>query len=118
MKILFLGFLLLSSCAYSIHDVYVSDFGNYPKLEQGEMVVARSEQFVIMSFVTQTDYVEQARKSLMQKCPGGDISGISTQFSTSLGFFSWTNKVLMQGLCTKAVATTATAQRVKSQARK
>lgn len=96
--------LLLSGCAHSIHDVYVSDFGNYPKLEQGEMVSARTEQFVILGFVTETHYVDQARAMLMQKCPQGEITGISTQFSTSLGFFSWTNKILMQGLCTKPIA--------------
>ena len=104
MKALFAAcFILLAGCAHSIHDVYVSDFGNYPKLEQGEMVTARSEQFVVMGFVQETEYVERAKKELLAKCPG-EISGISTQFSTSLGFFSWTNKILMQGLCTKAVA--------------
>ena len=29
----------------------------------------------------------------------GRIEGITTQISTSLGFFSWTNKVLMKGFC-------------------
>ncbi|HEY8270176.1 MAG TPA: hypothetical protein VIG33_04760, partial [Pseudobdellovibrionaceae bacterium] len=51
-----------------------------------------------------TNYVDQARRKLISQCPHGEISGISTQYSTSLGFFSWTHKVLMQGLCTKAVA--------------
>lgn len=102
MKFLLTASLFLSGCAYSVHNVYVSDFGAYPKLEQGQMVKASAEQHVVMGFVYETNYVDQARKKLIDQCPQGDISGISTQFSTSLGFFSWTNKVLMQGLCTKA----------------
>lgn len=104
MRFLLASFLLLSGCAYSIHDVYISDFNNYQKLEQGEIVKATSEQFVVMGFVYDTNYVDQARHKLIAQCPQGEISGISTQFSTSLGFFSWTNKILMQGLCTKTVA--------------
>jgi hypothetical protein len=92
---------LLSSCAYSVHEVYVSDFGAYPTLEQGEMVKITSQQDTIMGFVTQTEYVEEARTKLIAQCPGGEVTGISTQYSTSLGFFSWTNKILMQGLCVK-----------------
>lgn len=102
MRFLLAACLLLSGCAYSVHNVYISDFSGYPKLEQGQMVKATAEQEVVLGFVYETDYVDQARKKLIAQCPEGDISGISTQFSTSLGFFSWTNKVLMQGLCTKA----------------
>lgn len=105
MRILLITALLaLSGCAHSIHEVYVSDFGSYQKLEQGTMVKASAEQHTIMGFVRETNYVEVARRKLMAQCPSGEISGISTQFSTSLGFFSWTNKILMQGLCTKPVA--------------
>lgn len=91
--------LILTSCAYSIHDVYVSDFSPYVPLEKGEMIRAEAEQFVVMGFVQNTDYVDRAYEKLQSKCSGKSITGISTQFSTSLGFFSWTNKVLIQGLC-------------------
>jgi hypothetical protein len=104
MRVLLVSLLLLSGCAYSIHDVYISDFNSYQKLEQGEIVKSTAEQTVVMGFVYDTDYVDLARRKLVAQCPQGDISGISTQFSTSLGFFSWTNKILMQGLCTKTVA--------------
>lgn len=97
-----LSFLIFSACAHSIHDVYVSDFGNYPHLDQGEIIRARSEQFSIMGFVGNTDYVEEAERKLVAQCPNGSITGISSQYSTSLGFFSWTHKILMQGLCTKS----------------
>jgi hypothetical protein len=92
-------FLFLSGCAYSIHDVYVSDFQPYSPLEKGEIVKAEAEQFVVMSFVQDTNYVDLAYTKLQAQCPNKAITGIFTQYSTSLGFFSWKNKVLMQGLC-------------------
>lgn len=94
---LFFSFSL--GCAHSIHHVHTSDFNPYAPIERGEMVKGAAEQFVVLGFVGQTDYVNVAYDRLIQTCPNGSISGITTQFSTSLGFFSWTNKILMQGLC-------------------
>lgn len=94
-------FLMLGGCAHSIHNVHVSDFTPAKPIESGDMVKAKSEQFVIMGFATETLYVDQAYQKLLAACPNRPISNISTQFSTSLGFFSWTNKVLMQGLCVR-----------------
>lgn len=100
MKIAFLGlFLFLCSCAHSVHEVHTSDFKPAFPIESGKMIKASSEQFVIMGFVGQTNYVDEAYQKLMQQCPSGVISGITTQYSTSMNFFSWTNKILMQGLC-------------------
>lgn len=59
------------------------------------------EQFVILSFASDTDYVNDAYRELQRKCRGGDIVGITTEFSTDLGFFSWTNRILMQAKCVK-----------------
>lgn len=94
-----LSFLFLASCAHSIHSVQTSDFIPSAPIEAGEMVKASSEQFVVFWFASETNYVDQAYHKLMAACPNGAISGITTQYSTSLGFFSWTNKILMQGLC-------------------
>lgn len=91
--------LFLSACAHSVHQVHTSDFSPPAPIESGEMVKAGSEQFVIFWFADNTDYVDQAYRKLMAACPNGTLTGITTQISTSLGFFSWTNKVLMQGLC-------------------
>jgi hypothetical protein len=93
--------LLLFSlgCAHSIHEVHVSDFNPPAKVQNGDIVKASTEQFVVLGFVTETDYVDQAKAQLLAACPRGQITGITTQYSTSLGFFSWTNKILMQGLC-------------------
>ncbi len=100
MKAIGICFLLfLCSCAHSIHEVHTSDFLPAASIESGEMVKASSEQFVIFGFVGNTDYVDQAYQKLMKNCPQGALTAITTQYSTSLNFFSWTNKILMQGLC-------------------
>lgn len=91
----------VSGCAHSIHQVHTSDFTPYAAIESGDMVKGYGDQFVFLGFVQQTDYVNVAYEKLMQACPNGAITGITTQYSTSLGFLSWTNKVLMQGLCLK-----------------
>lgn len=96
--------LFLGGCTYSIHDVYVSDFNPYVPLERGDIVKASAEQFVIMGFVGQTNYVDEAYHKIMDECPGGTVEGITTQLSTAHGFFSWHNKILMQGLCVRTVA--------------
>jgi hypothetical protein len=79
--------------------VHLSGFDPRVKKGTGKMIEARSEQFTIMGFTMDTNYVEQARESLMNQCANGQIEGISTQFSTSHGFFSWRNKILMKGIC-------------------
>ena len=93
--------VLASGCTYSIHQVQVSDFQPYAPIERGDIVKGYGEQFVIMGFTQQTDYVNAAYKNLMNACPSGSLSGITTQIYTAHGFFSWTNKALMQGLCLK-----------------
>lgn len=98
-KILLASLLFLSGCAHSVHEVHTSDFLPATPIESGEMVKASTEQFVILGFVGNTDYVNQAYAKLQGACPEGVITGITTQYSTSLGFFSWHNKILMQGLC-------------------
>lgn len=95
---------LLIGCTHSIHQVQVSDFRPYKALERGDVVAASAEQFTILGFTRETNYVDQAYKQLQQKCPNGNLTGITTQISTSHGFFSWTNKALMQGLCVKVAA--------------
>lgn len=96
--ILIFALLGLSACAHSIHQAHTSDF--MPgSIESGRMVKGYGEQFVVMGFASETNYVNQAFKQLTDSCPNGYIASVTTQYSTSLGFFSWTNKILMQGLC-------------------
>ncbi len=100
--ILFFGVLIsLVSCTHSVHIVNFSDFRPYREAKTAVSVEARAEQFVVLGFTDNTRYVNEAYQRLMQKCTDGQISGISTQYYTSLGFFSWTNHIVMQGLCHK-----------------
>ena len=87
-----------AGCAHSIHQVHVSDF-DAQNAANGTVVSAQTEQFVILGFKGDTQYVEDAVQQLKSKCEGGAISGIATQYSTSLGFFSWTNKISLKGTC-------------------
>lgn len=93
----------LMGCAHTVHLSHVSDFSpTYDPYENGQMVEAAEEQFVILGFVTQTDYVNKAYQKIQKECKNGEIQGINTEYSTALGFFSWTNRVRMKGLCIKA----------------
>ncbi len=93
---------VLSSCTHSLHLSHVSDFSpTFKEYSKGELVKAKAEQFTVMGFTDNTDYVDLAYRQLQGTCPNGTIQGITTQYSTSHGFFSWTNHIQMQGLCIK-----------------
>ncbi|MFN8792619.1 MAG: hypothetical protein ACK5Y2_14280 [Bdellovibrionales bacterium] len=93
-------FLTLVGCAHSVHLYQANDSYSF----QGKLIESDSEQFVIFWFATETQYVEQAFNKLKAQCPSGRIEGIKTRYSTSLGFFSWTNKIRMRGYCLPVVA--------------
>lgn len=97
-----LTMFLCSACTYSIHLVHTSDYSPYTPKESVRLVKAQTEQFVILGITDNTDYVDRAYEKLMDQCQSGRIHGITTQFSTMHGFFSWTNKILMQGWCAKS----------------
>jgi hypothetical protein len=93
------GFVF-AGCTHSLHLAHVSDFApTFKEYNKGELIRARAEQFAIMGFVYDTHYVNEAYRQLVEGCPKGSIQGITTQYSTNHGFFSWTNVVEMQGLC-------------------
>jgi hypothetical protein len=92
----------LVGCTHSLHVSHVSDFApTFKTYAQGELIKSKATQFVIMGFIYDTNYVDVAYQKLMAECPNGSVQGITTQFSTSHGFFSWTNIINMQGLCIK-----------------
>ena len=89
---------LAPSCAHSVHLIHTSDFDGAVPYEQGVPVIGEGSQGVILGFVTQSNYVDQAYNSLLDQCDGR-VTGITTKYSTELGFMSWTNVVRMEGLC-------------------
>jgi|FLYM01.1.fsa_nt_gi hypothetical protein len=100
-RLILIGFLFsITACTHSLHLSHVSDFSpTYKPYEAGTLVKSRAEQFTFMGFVTETNYVDFALQQLKNACPKGKIQGITTQYSTNHGFFSWTNVIEMQGLC-------------------
>lgn len=97
--IILLSLITLASCTHSVHLVNVGDFGNYEKITSGEVVRSEADQFVIFGFTRDTSYTDLAHQRLIEQCPDGNLSGITSRLSTSHGFFSWTNKLVMHGLC-------------------
>ncbi|MBH25890.1 MAG: hypothetical protein CMH57_15895 [Myxococcales bacterium] len=88
-----------SACSHSVHVTHTSDFHFEGPPERYKVIEATAEQFTFLGMVGQTEYVDQAFADLQAKCPGGHVTGIQTRYSTSHGFFSWTNKVVMRGYC-------------------
>jgi D-alanyl-D-alanine carboxypeptidase len=94
--------LFLGACTHSTHLVHTSDFSpTYKSYTNGEVVKARSEQNVILGFIGNTNYVDDAYNKLQASCTNGEIQGITTQYATSHGFLSWTNAIEMKGLCVR-----------------
>jgi len=90
----------LFSCAHSVHMVHTNDFDNTRGLaKKVKPIEVRTKQFVVLGFAFDTNYVDEAKKKLEGQCLDGRLEGVTTQFSTSLGFFSWTNKILIKAFC-------------------
>ena len=100
--IIIASILLATGCAHSIHQVHVSGFKKLQEAAKADKiseVEVLSEQYAFMGFRFNIDYVDDAYKKLLASCPSGNVSGISTQSSTSGHFMSWTNKILIKGSC-------------------
>jgi hypothetical protein len=100
MKILSALLLLLSGCAHSIHQVYVSSQDARSAGAQ-QWVTAEANVFVILGFQTDTSYVERAYKELESRCPGR-IAEVTTEHLTSYKLLSYDQKVVLKGLCIKS----------------
>lgn len=101
MKYAFIVAMLMSAagCTHSVHLVHVSDFTPYAN--GGQKLMVKAERKVVLGFGRDTAYVDDAYKKLMQKCPGGQVVGITTESITSQGFLSNTDKIYMKGRCVK-----------------
>ncbi len=97
--VLMLAMLFLSGCAHSIHQVYASS-QDASSAGKGEWITADSEDFVVLSFQTDTSYVEKAYQELQGKCPGR-IAAVMTEHLTSFKLLSYDQKVVLKGLCVR-----------------
>src|SRR5579884_1654095 len=94
---------LACGCSYSVHEVNAAGFAPADPAPPGaprhaERIESRAEQDVVLGVVDNTDYVDEAYAALLAQCPG-DVVGLSTRISSSLGFLSYTNVVQMRALC-------------------
>ncbi len=94
-------FVLSSSCAHSIHQLYVGSMDPKVSYAQGQWVTAEAKTTVVLSFEFDTSYVEQAYRELESKCPGR-LAQVTTEHLTSFLFLSYEQKVVLKGLCVKA----------------
>ena len=93
--------LLGSGCTYSMHEYQAAGYAAAPvggAPRQAEWVHAHGEQSVILGVTDNTDYVDHAYADLLDQCTG-EVVGVNTRFSTSLGFLSYKNVVEMRAMC-------------------
>jgi len=85
----------------SLHQFSPSGATDYYSYSELKKVESKAEQFALLGFVRDTNYVDSALSDLLSKCPDGSVEGIGTTFKTRLGFLSWTNEVILIGYCIK-----------------
>ena len=92
--------LLASGCTYSMHEYQAGGYAAAPVAgaRQAEWIHARGEQSVILGVTDNTDYVDHAYADLLDQC-SGEVVGVNTRFSTSLGFLSYKNVIEMRAMC-------------------
>ncbi len=93
------GALVASGCTYSIHQVHSTDYLTEVPRGRSRVITAEATQDVILYLTTSTEYVEQAHERLLAQCPQGEIVGIHGRHSTAHSFLSFTNKLVLKGLC-------------------
>ena len=104
MKLIFVFAIIISfllGCTYSVHQVPLSDFRPYVDSSKGKPIESHTKQFVILGFANETHYVDQAYQQLQTQCANGTVTGIASKYYSEHGFFSWTNHLVMQGLCVR-----------------
>lgn len=100
-QLIFLPLLfgILASCASSIHQYNAGDYSDYKRLKQkGKFVsVTEEKQYIIGKF--DNSFVDSAYEKLKAKCKGKKITGVSSNYMTHLGFFSFKEKLIFTGYC-------------------
>src|SRR5215467_9026903 len=97
-----LALSVLGGCSYSMNEYHAAGYAPITRTQgpprPARPIVAEGEQFVVLGITQNTDYVDKAYAVLLNECDG-DIVGVNTRYSSSLGFLSYTNKIRMEALC-------------------
>lgn len=88
----------IQSCAFSIHQHSIGDFGGHKATPSRSVVVDQKDQVIFADF-SDLERLDEAYEALIKKCKGGKIVGISTLYATDLGFFSWHERIRLEGTC-------------------
>jgi hypothetical protein len=88
--------LILSGCTYTVS---VSQ-SNIPA-QRKKPVEASIYKFMVMGLNFDNDYALQLATELKERCPGGDVRGVTTHDMVTLYFlgFFWAREVKAQGYC-------------------
>ncbi|MCB1192583.1 MAG: hypothetical protein H7A23_04975 [Leptospiraceae bacterium] len=91
--------LMIFSCTHSVHMYAAGDIEKPISVTSMKQVSSDSEQFTVLGFIFDTNYVDEAVEKLRSQCEKGNIHFISSRYSTSHGFLSWKNKLHLEGYC-------------------
>lgn len=102
MKMIIAMLILFSfsfGCAKSIHQYNAGDFSHYNRTKKrGELVkVTETKQYIFAKF--DNSFVDVAYSKLKNKCKGKKITGVSSNYLTDLGFFSFKERIIFTGYC-------------------
>jgi hypothetical protein len=93
----------LQGCAVglgkSVHQYVLTETETPKGRQKVRSIEAEADQLVLLGFTDNTDFADQARERLLEKCPKGRIVGISAKHSTDLGFMAYRNRMRLTGLC-------------------
>ena len=93
---------LLTGCTHALHIYNISDSEYLMKKYKSKRAIKSSaSQDTVMGVVDDTKYLDLAFSRLKKQCKNGNVTQINSRYSTSHGFFSWTNKIHMQAYCIK-----------------
>lgn len=68
---------------------------------EGELIEVEQEKGIWLRFNFDNDYVREAYDELLAQCPGGTIHGVASRLSSTNGFFHWTARFHLSGVCVK-----------------
>ena len=92
--LLLLSMVTLGGCA-SLLSV---SFTHVPKA-RGHVVTSRSHDWAMFNLHSSNDFVDTVRQGLLDKCPGGNITGILTKYETMTYVFMVKRIVTATGFC-------------------
>jgi len=94
--------VVFSGCAIglgkSVHQYALTEMVPTTGKEKARPIEVEANQFVVLGFVYDTDFVDEARSKLLAQCQGR-IVGVTAKHSTDLGVAAYRNKLKLTATC-------------------